>query len=40
MDRIADFINRGVLLRDDEAELRKIGEEVSEFMTAFPMPQF
>ena len=40
MDRIADFINRGVLMRDDEVELRKIGEEVSEFMTAFPMPQF
>ncbi len=40
MVRIADFIERGVLNRDDEAALRKIGDEVKEFMAAFPMPQF
>ncbi|MDR0931791.1 MAG: serine hydroxymethyltransferase, partial [Victivallales bacterium] len=40
MIRIADFIERGVAMREDEAELRKLGDEVKEFMTAFPMPQF
>ncbi|MCQ2378665.1 MAG: serine hydroxymethyltransferase [Victivallaceae bacterium] len=40
MVRIADFIERGVAFREDETALRKLGEEVREFMTAFPMPQF
>ena len=40
MVRIADFIERGVALRDDEAALRRLGDEVKEFMTAFPMPKF
>ncbi|MBO5763217.1 MAG: serine hydroxymethyltransferase [Lentisphaeria bacterium] len=40
MVRIADFIERGVALREDEAALRKLGEEVREFAAAFPMPQF
>ena len=26
--------------RDDEAKLRAIGEEVREFMRAYPMPRF
>ena len=40
MVKVADFIERGVALREDEAALRKLGDEVKEFMTAFPMPQF
>ncbi len=40
MVRIADFIERGVALRDDEAGLRRLGEEVREFATAFPLPHF
>ena len=40
MVRVADFIERGVALREDEAALRKLGDEVKEFMAAFPMPQF
>ena len=40
MVQVADFIERGVAARDDEAALRAIGAEVKEFMRAFPMPQF
>ncbi|MCQ2352159.1 MAG: serine hydroxymethyltransferase [Victivallaceae bacterium] len=40
MVRIADFIERGVALREDEAALRKLGEEVQAFMADYPMPQF
>ncbi len=40
MVAIADFIERGVAAREDEAALRAIGAEVKEFMRAFPMPQF
>ena len=40
MIRIADFIERGVAAREDEAALRAIGEEVKEFVAAFPMPRF
>ena len=40
MVQVADFIDRGIAAREDEAALRAIGEEVKEFMTAFPMPQF
>ncbi|MBS1371245.1 MAG: serine hydroxymethyltransferase [Lentisphaeria bacterium] len=40
MVRVADFIERGVAMREDEAALRSLGNEVKEFMAAFPMPQF
>ena len=40
MVKVAEFIDRAVAVRDDEDALRKIGEEVKEFMTRFPMPQF
>jgi len=40
MVKVAEFIDRAVAVRDDEEALRKIGEEVKEFMTKFPMPQF
>ena len=40
MVAIADFIDRGVAAREDEAALRAIGEEVKAFMANFPMPQF
>ena len=40
MVRIAEFIDRGVAAREDEAALRAIGEEVKAFMADFPMPQF
>ena len=40
MVRIADFIERGVALRDDEAALRNLGEEVKAFAQTFPLPQF
>jgi glycine hydroxymethyltransferase len=40
MIRIADFIERGVAAREDEAALRAIGEEVKEFVAAFPMPRY
>ena len=40
MVKVADFIERGVALRDDEAGLKALGEEVKNFMAAFPMPQF
>ena len=38
--KLADFIERGVESREDEAALRAIGEEVKEFMKAYPMPRF
>ena len=40
MVNVADFIERGVALRDDENALKALGEEVKNFMAAFPMPQF
>ncbi|MBR7106977.1 MAG: serine hydroxymethyltransferase [Lentisphaeria bacterium] len=40
MVNVADFIDRAVAVRTDEAALRAIGQEVTEFMAAFPMPQF
>ena len=33
-------LDRAVAVREDEAALRKIGEEVTAFMAGFPMPQF
>ena len=38
--KLADFIERGVEAREDEAALRAIGEEVREFMKDYPMPRF
>ena len=38
--KLAEFIERGVEYREDEAKLRAIGEEVKEFMRAYPMPRF
>ena len=40
MLRIADFIDRAVANRADDAALAALGEEVREFTKAFPMPQF
>ena len=40
MVKVAEFIDRAVAVRDDEAALRAIGQEVTEFMAAFPMPLF
>ncbi len=40
MIRIADFIERGVALKDDEAGLRALGDEVKAFTANFPLPQF
>ena len=40
MVQIADFIERGVALREDETALRRLGEEVKAFTAAFPLPQF
>ncbi|MBO5791919.1 MAG: serine hydroxymethyltransferase [Lentisphaeria bacterium] len=40
MVNVADFIERGVALRDDENALKALGEEVKNFMAAFPMPQY
>ena len=40
MLKIADFIERGVALRDDVEALKKLGEEVKAFTAAYPMPQF
>ena len=40
MVRVADFIERGVELREDEAALAALGNEVQEFMADFPMPRF
>ena len=40
MLRIADFIDRAVANRADDAALAALGEEVREFTKAFPMPRF
>ena len=40
MVKVAEFIDRAVAVREDEAALRAIGEEVKAFMVNFPMPQF
>ena len=40
MVRIADFIERGVALRDDVEGLKALGEEVKAFTADYPMPQF
>ena len=40
MVRIADFINRAVAAKDDEAVLKSIGEEVKAFTRNFPLPHF
>ena len=40
MLKIADFIDRAVSVKDDDAALAKIGEEVVAFAANFPMPQF
>jgi glycine hydroxymethyltransferase len=40
MVKIADFIERGVAMREDEEALKALGEEVTAFMANFPMPQF
>ena len=40
MLKIADFIDRAVANKDNEAALAAIREEVREFTKAFPMPQF
>ena len=40
MLKIADFIDRAVSVKDDDAALAKIGEEVVAFTAAFPLPQF
>ena len=40
MVKIADFIERGVAMREDENALKALGEEVTAFMADFPMPQF
>ena len=40
MVKVADFIERGVELREAEAALRALGNEVKEFMADFPMPCF
>lgn len=39
MAAVADFIDRAVEARDDEAALAAIAEEVKAFTRAFPMPQ-
>ena len=40
MVRIADFIERGVALREDVEGLKKLGEEVKAFTADYPMPRF
>ncbi|MHB9137965.1 MAG: serine hydroxymethyltransferase [Victivallaceae bacterium] len=40
MVTIADFINRAVGAKDDEAVLKSIGEEVRAFTRNFPLPHF
>lgn len=40
MLKIADFIDRAVKAKNDDAALAAIREEVREFTKAFPMPQF
>lgn len=40
MLRIADFIDRAVTNKDDDAKLEAIANEVREFTKAFPLPEF
>ncbi|MBO4491275.1 MAG: serine hydroxymethyltransferase [Lentisphaeria bacterium] len=40
MLRIADFIDRAVLNKNDDAALAKIADEVHAFTAGFPLPQF
>ncbi len=40
MTKIAEFIERGVEARDNDAALAAIGEEVKAFTAAFPVPHF
>jgi glycine hydroxymethyltransferase len=40
MVKVAEFIDRAVAAKDDDAALAAIGEEVKAFMANFPMPQF
>ena len=40
MIRIADFIDRAVLNKNDDAALAKIADEVHAFTAGFPLPQF
>ena len=40
MIHIADFIDRAVTAKADEAVLRSIGEEVKAFARNFPLPHF
>lgn len=40
MLKVAEFIDRGVGMLDDEAGLAALGEEVKTFMRAFPLPRF
>jgi glycine hydroxymethyltransferase len=40
MVKIADFIERGVALREDVEGLKALGEEVKAFTANYPMPQF
>ena len=40
MIKVAEFIDRAVAVKDDNAALEAIGREVTAFMAAFPMPQF
>ncbi len=40
MLKIADFIDRAVQAKDNDAELEKIRQEVKAFTADFPMPQF
>ncbi len=40
MTKIADFIERAVAAKNDDAALKAIGGEVMAFAKAFPLPQF
>ncbi len=40
MLKIADFIDRAVTVKDDDAALEAIREEVKAFTAGFPLPQF
>jgi len=40
MTRIADFIERAVAAKTDDAKLKEIAKEVMSFAKAFPLPRF
>jgi len=40
MLRIADFIERAVVAKDDDVKLQDIAAEVKQFTKAFPLPEF